>query len=71
MQKSSGEGGVVAIFIRRNLEGLPLNIYGDGCQTRDLLYVEDCAEFVCTGRIFRQSKRRNNKCRTGKGYKYK
>ncbi|HOP91878.1 MAG TPA: GDP-mannose 4,6-dehydratase [Acetivibrio thermocellus] len=46
MQKSSGEGGVVAIFIRRNLEGLPLNIYGDGCQTRDLLYVEDCAEFV-------------------------
>lgn len=46
MQKSSGEGGVVAIFIKRNLEGLPLNIYGDGLQTRDLLYVEDCAEFV-------------------------
>ncbi|MFZ5988722.1 MAG: NAD-dependent epimerase/dehydratase family protein [Bacillota bacterium] len=46
MQKSSGEGGVVAIFIKRNLEGLPLNIYGDGTQTRDLLYVEDCAEFV-------------------------
>lgn len=46
MQKSSGEGGVVAIFIKRNLEGLPLNIYGDGMQTRDLLYVEDCAEFV-------------------------
>ncbi|GAE87812.1 GDP-mannose 4,6-dehydratase [Acetivibrio straminisolvens] len=46
MQKSSGEGGVVAIFIKRNLEGLPLNIYGDGFQTRDLLYVEDCAEFV-------------------------
>lgn len=46
MQKSSGEGGVVAIFIKRNLEGLPLNIYGDGSQTRDLLYVEDCADFV-------------------------
>lgn len=46
MQKSSGEGGVVAIFIKRNLEGLPLNIYGDGFQTRDLLYVEDCADFV-------------------------
>jgi len=46
MQKSSGEGGVVAIFIKRNLQGLPLNIYGDGFQTRDLLYVEDCAEFV-------------------------
>lgn len=46
MQKSSGEGGVVAIFIKRNIEGLTLNIYGDGKQTRDLLYVEDCAEFV-------------------------
>lgn len=45
-QKSSGEGGVIAIFIKRNLEGLTLNIYGDGTQTRDLLYVEDCAEFV-------------------------
>lgn len=45
-QKSSGEGGVVSVFIKRKLEGLPLNIYGDGTQTRDLLYVEDCARFV-------------------------
>ncbi|MCX7748484.1 MAG: GDP-mannose 4,6-dehydratase [Clostridia bacterium] len=45
-QKSSGEGGVVAIFIQRELSRLPLNIYGDGMQTRDLLYVEDCAEFL-------------------------
>jgi nucleoside-diphosphate-sugar epimerase len=45
-QKSSGEGGVVAIFIKRNLQGETLNIYGDGTQTRDLLYVEDCARFV-------------------------
>lgn len=45
-QKSSGEGGVVAIFIQRNLQGETLNIYGDGTQTRDLLYVEDCARFV-------------------------
>lgn len=45
-QKSSGEGGVVAIFIKRNLKGQTLNIYGDGTQTRDLLYVEDCARFV-------------------------
>ncbi|WP_054693884.1 dTDP-glucose 4,6-dehydratase [Syntrophomonas palmitatica] len=45
-QKSSGEGGVVAIFIQRDLEGADLNIYGDGAQTRDLLYVEDCAHFV-------------------------
>jgi UDP-glucose 4-epimerase len=45
-QKSSGEGGVIAIFIKRTLEGQALNIYGDGTQTRDLLYVEDCARFV-------------------------
>jgi len=45
-QKSSGEGGVVSIFVDRALRNEPLNIYGDGTQTRDLLYVEDCARFV-------------------------
>lgn len=45
-QKTGGEGGVVAIFIKRKLDGEMLNIYGDGTQTRDLLYVEDCARFV-------------------------
>ena len=46
-QRSVGEGGVVAIFTRRSLLGEDLRIYGDGTQTRDLLYVEDCARFVC------------------------
>jgi len=45
-QRSVGEGGVVAIFTRRSLEGEALRIFGDGTQTRDLLYVEDCARFV-------------------------
>lgn len=45
-QKTGGEGGVVAIFIKRHLAGETLNIYGDGTQTRDLLFVEDCADFV-------------------------
>lgn len=45
-QKSSGEGGVVSIFINRALHGEELNIYGTGEQTRDLLYVKDCARFV-------------------------
>lgn len=45
-QKSGGEGGVIAIFIRKKLTGEPLIIYGDGMQTRDFLYVEDCAEFI-------------------------
>ncbi len=45
-QKASGEGGVVAIFINKELRGETLQIYGAGTQTRDLLYVEDCADFV-------------------------
>ncbi|HET7169708.1 MAG TPA: NAD-dependent epimerase/dehydratase family protein [Candidatus Limnocylindrales bacterium] len=45
-QRSVGEGGVVAIFTRRSLLREELRIYGDGTQTRDLLYVEDCARFV-------------------------
>ncbi|WP_172196396.1 dTDP-glucose 4,6-dehydratase [Saccharibacillus qingshengii] len=45
-QKTGGEGGVVAIFISNHLKGLDLSIYGEGTQTRDLLYVEDCARFV-------------------------
>ncbi|HPQ69749.1 MAG TPA: GDP-mannose 4,6-dehydratase [bacterium] len=45
-QKSTGEGGVVSIFLYNELTGQPLRIYGDGTQTRDLLYVEDCAAFT-------------------------
>ncbi len=58
-QRSVGEGGVVAIFTRLSLRGETLRIYGDGTQTRDLLYATDCARFVAealmsdaaTGRI--------------------
>ena len=46
LQKSSGEGGVIAIFIKNALDGKAISIYGDGRQTRDFLYVEDCADFV-------------------------
>lgn len=42
-QRSDGEGGVVAVFSRRAHRGEPLTIYGDGEQTRDLVYVEDVA----------------------------
>jgi UDP-glucose 4-epimerase len=45
-QKSNSEGGVVSIFLKRDLAGEPLLVKGSGTQTRDLLYVEDCAEFV-------------------------
>lgn len=45
-QKTGGEGGVIPIFINKALNGETLNIYGSGNQTRDFLYVEDCADFV-------------------------
>ena len=47
-QKSNSEGGVVAIFLKRDIAGEPLLVKGTGEQTRDFLYVEDCAEFVVT-----------------------
>jgi nucleoside-diphosphate-sugar epimerase len=45
-QKSDSEGGVVSIFLKRDVAGQPLLVKGTGEQTRDLLYVEDCADFV-------------------------
>lgn len=45
-QKASGEGGVVSIFIQNTLKKKDLNIYGYGTQSRDFLYVEDCADFI-------------------------
>ncbi len=42
-QNPHGEAGVVAIFCRRMLDGLPLVINGDGKQTRDYVFVEDVA----------------------------
>lgn len=45
-QKSNLEGGVVSIFIKNFLENKPLPVFGDGTQTRDLLYIEDCVDFI-------------------------
>lgn len=48
-QKTGMAGGVVSIFTSRDIEGEPLKIFGDGTQTRDLLYVTDCARFIVEG----------------------
>ncbi|MCH8877477.1 MAG: NAD-dependent epimerase/dehydratase family protein [Chloroflexi bacterium] len=42
-QNPRGEAGVVAIFIGQMLEGKKVVINGDGKQTRDFVYVADCA----------------------------
>jgi UDP-glucose 4-epimerase len=43
-QRSSLEGGVVAIFLERMREGEAAQIYGDGNQTRDFVFVGDVVE---------------------------
>ena len=40
-QDNSDVGGVIPIFIRRALQGLPLKIFGDGTQLRAFTYVKD------------------------------
>jgi len=45
-QKTNMEGGVVSIFVNRKLHNMKLQIFGDGTQTRDLMYVEDCVDFI-------------------------
>ncbi|NMO95869.1 NAD-dependent epimerase/dehydratase family protein [Paenibacillus lemnae] len=40
-QTPKGEGGVIAVFGDRLAQGLSLNVYGDGNQTRDFIYVQD------------------------------
>lgn len=45
-QKSSKESGVVAIFDKAMKANKPINIYGDGSQVRDFIYVEDIAN-IC------------------------
>jgi len=40
-QRDLGYGGVISIFTRKVLSGIPPIIYGNGLQTRDYTYVED------------------------------
>jgi UDP-glucose 4-epimerase len=59
-QASSQYSGVISIFARRLLRGLPLTVFGDGSQTRDFVFVEDAVDGTVTalekrtlrGRVF-------------------
>ena len=43
-QSPHGESGVVSIFTRQMLDGETVRIFGDGEQTKDYIYVDDCVE---------------------------
>ncbi len=45
-QQTDAEGGVVARYVARALAGDPLEVHGDGEQTRDFVYVTDCARGI-------------------------
>jgi nucleoside-diphosphate-sugar epimerase len=45
-QKTGMAGGVVSIFTSRDIKGKSLKIFGDGTQTRDLVYATDTARFI-------------------------
>ncbi|GGF89701.1 NAD-dependent epimerase/dehydratase family protein [Paenibacillus aceti] len=45
-QTAKGEGGVIAIFMDKLKQGLPLTVNGDGEQTRDFIYVEDVVSAI-------------------------
>lgn len=45
-QNNQGEGGVVSIFVNNTLEKKSLQIFGDGGQTRDFIFVKDIADAI-------------------------
>lgn len=46
---SSPYSGVISLFVRRVLEGAQLEIYGDGQQVRDFVFVQDVVRFLLAG----------------------
>lgn len=58
-------GGVVSIFINNLISGKPIQIYGDGSQTRDFTYVDDCID--ATFKIFASKEIKQNLYNVGTG----
>jgi UDP-glucose 4-epimerase len=45
-QSPFGEGGVIAIFSYKMLKGQPIEIFGNGEQTRDFIFVDDLVDAI-------------------------
>jgi UDP-glucose 4-epimerase len=43
-QLPKGDGGVIAVFLKRLKNGEPIFIHGDGTQTRDFIFVKDVVD---------------------------
>jgi CDP-paratose 2-epimerase len=53
-QFGTEDQGWVAHFAIRTLQNEPISLYGDGCQVRDLLYVEDLVDAFLSARDLMQ-----------------
>jgi UDP-glucose 4-epimerase len=48
-QTTGQYAGVISIFARRSLKGEPVQIYGDGSQSRDFIFVSDVVDAMVSG----------------------
>lgn len=46
LQDGSDDGGWVTWFIKASLTGETINLYGNGTQSRDILYIDDCIDML-------------------------
>jgi len=54
-QRADGEGGVVGIFMERIVRGEPVDVFGDGEQTRDFVFVDDVVDALILALDARES----------------
>ncbi|MFS0893290.1 dTDP-glucose 4,6-dehydratase [Microbacterium sp. 179-I 3D3 NHS] len=45
-QNPGSYAGIVPIIVRRVLDGVPIEVFGDGEQTRDFIFVKDTADLI-------------------------
>lgn len=65
-QNHQSYAGIIPIVIQRVRRGLPIEIYGDGEQTRDYVFVRDTAEAFI--RIYKEEKTRGKVINIGTGH---